>query len=316
MRRVESETGTRVQFITGPDITGPTRDCKISGTRSQIAHAKAEIEKIIVDNDKGHGASQFNNGPARGASGAGPPAGAAAHQPPLREGEDTMQIMVPDRTVGLIIGRRGETIQDLQERSGCHINIVGEQKSQNGLRPVNLIGTPQASAMAKELIMEIVESDVKSGGAPPKEARGGGGGGGGSFGGGFNAGGGRGQDPSDKIMVPSDCVGMIIGKGKQCDCFDKGYYSLVTIGGETIRELQNTSGCKINVNSNYDPSDPEREIGLVGSREAIEQAKIMITDKVEMAVSYQTSFLPGPDANGVEAIEAAWRWRRWWRRWW
>src|SRR3546814_11685294 len=52
----------------------------------------------------------------------------------LREGEDHMQIMVPDRTVGLIIGRGGETIRDLQERSGGHINIVGESKSVNGLR--------------------------------------------------------------------------------------------------------------------------------------------------------------------------------------
>jgi far upstream element-binding protein len=116
--------------------------------------------------------------------------------------------MVPDRTVGLIIGRGGETIRDLQERSGCHVNIVGENKSINGLRPVNLIGSVQAQQRAKDLIMEIVESDTKNmGGKGPD--------------------GGRhpgrddpyagGQDKlNDSIMVPGEAVGMIIGKGMLC----------------------------------------------------------------------------------------------------
>ena len=120
--------------------------------------------------------------------------------------------MVPDRTVGLIIGRGGETIRDLQERSGCHVNIVGENKSVNGLRPVNLIGSPAAAAHAKELIMEIVDSDTKqmdgSNQQQPHHQQnqrrdfdpysGGGGGGGG----------GGGNKINDSIMVPSDAVGM------------------------------------------------------------------------------------------------------------
>ena len=123
--------------------------------------------------------------------------------------------MVPNRTVGLIIGRGGETIRDLQERSQCHVNIVSEDKSINGLRPVNLIGTPQAAAYAKELIMEIVDSDTKnmvaqnaSGGAglPRDMGRGPQAG----FGGGDNP---AGEKINDSMTVPSEAVGMIIGKG-------------------------------------------------------------------------------------------------------
>ena len=116
-------------------------------------------------------------------------------------------MLVPDRTVGLIIGRGGETIRDLQERSGCHVNIVGENKSINGMRPVNLIGSISSQDFAKSLIMEIVESDQK--GISIKELRsrnreessslGGGGGG---------------DKINDSIMVPGDSVGMIIGKGE------------------------------------------------------------------------------------------------------
>ncbi|PHH84098.1 hypothetical protein CDD83_2473 [Cordyceps sp. RAO-2017] len=127
----------------------------------------------------------------------------------LRDGEDHMQIMVPDRTVGLIIGRGGETIRDLQERSGCHINIVGESKSVNGLRPVNLIGTVESAARAKDLILEIVDSDTRGEGPAIKKAPASG----------RNDApvrdlGAGGQDKvNDAIYVPSDAVGMIIGKG-------------------------------------------------------------------------------------------------------
>jgi len=152
-------------------------------------------------------------------------------QIPPGESEDSIQILVPDRTVGLIIGRGGETIRDIQDKSGCHVNIVGEAKSQNGQRPVNLIGSPQAAEDAKRLIMEIVESDNAGTGPlsgmsrPERGAPGGGGGGGGGGyygghgdgggGGGGGRGGGSGSEGrlTETIRVPIDAVGMIIGKG-------------------------------------------------------------------------------------------------------
>ncbi|ORY64217.1 uncharacterized protein BCR38DRAFT_485354 [Pseudomassariella vexata] len=266
LRRVESEHGVRVQFITGPDNQGPYRQCRISGPRARRAEARAAIDKIIEDSGMGALARAGLDSSHSGGR------GAAAHAPgpaTLREGEDCMQIMVPDRTVGLIIGRGGETIRDLQERSGCHINIVGENKSINGLRPVNLIGTPEASAQAKGYIMEIVDSDNRN------AANGGGGGGGGvaakperhhknEHGRDHGQGAAVGDKINDSIYVPSDAVGMIIGKG-----------------GETIREMQNTTGCKINVSSSTGPGEVEREIGLVGSRDAINRAKRAIEDKVD-----------------------------------
>ncbi len=283
LRRVESETATRVQFITGPDAIGPTRHCKITGSRAARADAKAEIYRIIDENGGSRNAVPPDRSVRSGSRGAGGYGG--GHQPALRDGEDATQIMVPDRTVGLIIGRGGETIRDLQERSGCHVNIVGEQKSVNGLRPVNLIGTPQAAAMAKDLIMEIVDSDTKSlanqgvQAAPRDVSRDYGGyGGGDSYGSG-------GDKINDHIIVPSEAVGMIIGKGTlsftDTPCCITEFYST---GGETIKDMQNTTGCKINVAPASNP-DFEREIGLVGSRASIEQAKRAIMDKVHTVVS-------------------------------
>ena len=212
LRRIEQESQTRIQFINGPE-SGPQRECRITGSPSARISAKREINRIIEEN---------GGNPARETGRNARPAAKTVgqQQPALREGEQSSQIMVPDRTVGLIIGRGGETIRDLQERSGCHVNIVGENKSVNGLRPVNLIGSPAAAAHAKELIMEIVDSDTKQmegtgNQQPPSQqpfntrrdnfdpyAAGAGGAGAGKI--------------NDSIHVPSDAVGMIIGKGNIC----------------------------------------------------------------------------------------------------
>ncbi|KAI0424632.1 hypothetical protein F5Y09DRAFT_133756 [Xylaria sp. FL1042] len=263
LRRVESETGCRVQFISPSGEPGPYRQCKITGPRARRAEAKAAVNRIIEDSGMGAIARAGLDPSQKAGRGPGPSsvtsAAGAGGPATLRDGEDCVQIMVPDRTVGLIIGRGGETIRDLQERSGCHINIVGESKSVNGLRPVNLIGPHLAAAQAKELILEIVDSDTRNGGPdtnkpsrPPKndnynhDTQGGG------------------DKINDSIYVPSEAVGMIIGKG-----------------GETIREMQSTTGCKINVSQSSGPGEVEREIGLVGSRDAIGRAKRAIEDKVE-----------------------------------
>lgn len=81
--------------------------------------------------------------------------------PALKDGEESRQIMVPDRTVPLIIGRGGETVRAVQKRSGCLVNIFGVSQIVNGLRPVKLIGLPEAIAHARSLIMEIVGWDNK-----------------------------------------------------------------------------------------------------------------------------------------------------------
>jgi far upstream element-binding protein len=285
LRRVEAETGCRVQFITGPDKTGLYRQCKLTGTQAARVKAKIEINRIIDDSRMAANARAAAERPRDG-----PPGRVTSHQPALQDGDGSIQIMVPVRTVGLIIGRGGETIRDLQERSGCHVNIVGEQ-SVNGFRPINLIGSREAAARAKDLIMEIFESDSTSQPGkdralaqrePARDA---------SHSNGFG-GGGAARD-KDSIFVPSDAVGMIIGKG-----------------GETIRDMQSTTGCKINVPPSSGPGEVEREIGLIGSRDAIVAAKRAIEDKVEEVVSYQSSMI-WLNTDFSTASED-WRWRRRW----
>ncbi|QSS49413.1 KH domain-containing protein [Histoplasma capsulatum var. duboisii H88] len=250
LRRIESDTGTRIQFLDNADPSSSVRLCKITGSRVARGDVKAEITRIISESSASRSGTRTDR---------------PGHMPPkatsqsAQDDEDAVRIMVPDRTVGLIIGRGGETIRDLQERSGCHVNIVNENKSINGLRPVNLIGSPDATERAKNLILEIVESDTRQLANPTqREPRA-------AYGGDQPGGGPGGEKINDMMFIPPDAVGMIIGKG-----------------GDTIKEMQAVTGCRINIQSPVG-RDADREVTLVGSRGAIEEAKRMIMEKIDSA---------------------------------
>jgi len=232
LRRIENDTGARVQFVPDETKTAKYRLCNITGTSSQVRAARRALQHLIDE----HRALRASQGKV-------PSSGSTKVIP--GPGEQTSQILVPDMTVGLVIGRGGDTIRELQDKSRCHINIVSERESRNGFRPVNLIGSSEAIEKARALINEIVNNDtnakVKAAGT---------------------------EQTTTVISVPMDAVGMIIGKG-----------------GETVKELQQITSCKINVSSRYNPSDPTRDITLSGTSETIAHAKRAIDEKVQLALA-------------------------------
>ena len=132
---------------------------------------------------------------------------------------------VPDRMVGLIIGKGGEQITKLQATSGCKIQI--NQVSTGPERQCTLTGSPDAVAKAKALLQEVINEKTTSG-----LNAGGGGGPGAGMGGGAGAmvgnGGGALTPTTVEILVPGNKVGLVIGKG-----------------GETIKQLQEREGVKM-----------------------------------------------------------------------
>jgi far upstream element-binding protein len=73
LRRVEAETGARVQFMTnGHDRdSGGERVCNIQGTRPQIASARRAIDLIIAENEKSGGSGPPPRKPAAPSSSSG-----------------------------------------------------------------------------------------------------------------------------------------------------------------------------------------------------------------------------------------------------
>ena len=267
MRRLEASTRTRIQFAPASETEDGMRKCTITGSREAIEDAISEIQRIMDEHDK----------PSKGSSGRVPPptgrnlaedhpTNGQRESQPGKDG-NSVTIMVPSKTVGLIIGKRGESIKDIQDRSHCHVNIMPEDQNVNGFRPVHLLGTPHQAAVARDIIMDIVHTDAK---ALPHEAPPGR-----DTGRSMPTSSSRGGNDKNtiNISVPSEAVGMIIGKG-----------------GEAVRDMQEITNCKINV-SQPSGRDIEREIELIGTKSAIQQAEAAIMEKVRAVVRPVSGYL-------------------------
>lgn len=113
-----------------------------------------------------------------------------AASPPATAGAVEVDVTYVQRQyTGRIIGQRGVTVNDLQRRSGCDIQVNQQQSSNSAETEITIRGTRQGIDMVKQMIREIIEAGP---GHPYAGGADSGYGTGGQFGGGAGAGGGGG----------------------------------------------------------------------------------------------------------------------------
>ena len=61
--------------------------------------------------------------------------------------------MVPGPKVGLIIGKGGETIKTLQEKSGAKMVVIQDGPSQENEKPLRISGDPQKVEVIKNTFL-------------------------------------------------------------------------------------------------------------------------------------------------------------------
>ncbi|KAG5524724.1 hypothetical protein RHGRI_031409 [Rhododendron griersonianum] len=160
------------------------------------------------------------------------------------------KIEIPNGRVGVIIGKAGETIKYLQLQSGAKIQVTRDMEADlnSPNRPVELTGTPEQIAKAEQLIQEVL-SEAEAGGSVGNRRV-------------------PGQLSGEQYVtkIPNNKVGLVIGKG-----------------GETIKNMQATSGARIQVIPlHLPPGDPstERTLQIDGTNEQIEAAKQLVNEVI------------------------------------
>merc|ERR1719328_306185 len=223
-------------------------------------------------------------------------------------GGGCFEMLVPGHKVGLIIGKGGETIKQLQERSGAKIIIIQDSAELANEKPLRITGDPNGVETAKQLVTEILnqndERDMggaggfggrgrgRGGAGIPRgggRGRGGfmgggrGGFGGGGRGGGASFGGGNeyGAEHTDYVPIPATKCGLVIGKG-----------------GETIKNINSSTGAHCEVDKSAPPDAREKNFIIRGSPEAVERAKAMIMEKIGMPVTASTFGNYGGGSSG------------------
>ncbi|XP_059224833.1 far upstream element-binding protein 1 isoform X2 [Stomoxys calcitrans] len=194
-----------------------------------------------------------------------PPPGPTGY-PPYQE------IMIPGTKVGLVIGKGGDTIKQLQEKTGAKMVIIQEGPNQELIKPLRISGEPQKIEMAKQLVLDLIaQKDAQNQQAAANNRPGMGGGGAGGMGAnnGPNGGGnynnfGAGGGESLEVFVPKIAVGVVIGKG-----------------GDMIRKIQQECGCKLQFIQGKHDEPGDRRCLIQGSRQQVDDAKRMIDGLIE-----------------------------------
>lgn len=201
-------------------------------------------------------------------SNAGPPGQGMGGQsrPGLGAGNNFVEIMVPGSKVGLIIGKGGETIKQLQERTGAKMVVIQDGPTQEMEKPLRISGDPQKVEHAKQLVYELIEDKGNQGqqqqnqGGPPR-------------GGGFNRnnqqdhGGNYGSGDQIEVFVPKVAVGVVIGKG-----------------GDMIKKIQAETGCRLQFLQTKTEGPGDRRCILQGTKQQVDDGRRMIEDLIDSVI--------------------------------
>lgn len=265
INKLQSETSARIQVAPDP-LPGqldPERNITITGAPAAVETAKKLVNQICEDGKVPENLL------------------AAPNQP----GEFLIEHMIPSSKVGLIIGKGGETIRNLQERAGCRMVMIQDgQFQQAPEKPLRITGDPQKCQYGKQLVVDLLtEKDLEMEGRgqikPAMDYKGRGG---------QNFGMDRRNCPTSEVPVPRDVVGFVIGKG-----------------GETIKRIQQESGCKVQFTMPDNGVGPDRVCLLQGEPQQIDDATQKIREIIDSSRSRGPphSRGPPPNAPGVRSIE-------------
>jgi len=146
IREIQEVSGARMDIakLSHPE-TPEIRNVTLLGTKEQVTLARSMIDALVNES------ASFRPG---------------IHSPPLNP---TKTFQIPSATVGLVIGKGGDSIKKIIQESSCAIHIEKEAEAQKagrtppqpGYQNVYLKGTNEAVAKAEAAILELVHGDQR-----------------------------------------------------------------------------------------------------------------------------------------------------------
>ncbi|XP_011501071.1 PREDICTED: far upstream element-binding protein 3 isoform X4 [Ceratosolen solmsi marchali] len=265
--RLQSETGCKIQMAAESGGL-PERTCTLTGSREAVNRAKELVLSIVNQRNKpGDDQIPGTNPPYPGPSSSTPQSMMSGHP-------GFVEIMIPGPKVGLIIGKGGETIKQLQEKSGAKMVVIQEGPAQEQEKPLRITGDQQKVEHAKQLVYELIaekEMQMYSRGTRNSSGH--------NFSGNnsFNQ---DGSADGVEVFVPKAAVGVVIGKG-----------------GDMIKKLQQETGAKIQFIQMKDEGPGDRNCIINGKDDCVENARQRIQDMIDSVVKGRGN----PRGNGFNS---------------
>ncbi|XP_029996059.1 far upstream element-binding protein 2-like isoform X3 [Sphaeramia orbicularis] len=224
INKIQQDSGCKVQIA--PDSGGlPERSVSLAGSHESIQNAKRLLDEIV---SRGRGT---------------PPS--SYHESTNGQNGSVHEMMIPAGKAGLVIGKGGETIKQLQERAGVKMILIQDaSQGPNVDKPLRIIGEPYKVQQAQELVQEILRERDHGGYSERNE---------------YSSRMGGGMD----IPVPRHSVGVVIGRN-----------------GEMIKKIQNDAGVRIQFKQD-DGTGPDKIAHISGPPDHCEHASQIISDLLQ-----------------------------------
>ncbi|XP_029545757.1 far upstream element-binding protein 2 isoform X2 [Salmo trutta] len=240
INKIQQDSGCKVQIAPGEQLDSggmPERSVSLTGNPDAIAKAKMFLDEIV---SRGRGAPS-----------------SSFHESTNGQSGSMQEMMIPAGKAGLIIGKGGETIKQLQERAGVKMILIQDgSQPPNMDKPLRIIGDPYKVQQAKELVNEILRERDHAGFGDRNSF-------GNQMGGGGGGGGGGGMD----VPVPRHSVGVVIGRS-----------------GEMIKKIQADAGVRIQFKPGEDEDDgagPDKIAHIMGPPDRCEHAASIINELLQ-----------------------------------
>ncbi|KAL8485790.1 hypothetical protein ACS0TY_027900 [Phlomoides rotata] len=151
IKSLQDNSGAKIQIMRDADADprSSSRPVELVGTLESINKAEKLIKNVIAEADAGGSPSLV----ARG-----------FNTVQAASGGEQLEIQVPGEKVGLIIGRGGETIRNLQTRSGARIQLIQPNLSdgdQSRERTVRVTGNKKQVDTAREMIRDVMNQTIR-----------------------------------------------------------------------------------------------------------------------------------------------------------
>ncbi|KAK7896009.1 hypothetical protein WMY93_021334 [Mugilogobius chulae] len=243
--RIQLESGCKIQIAS--DSGGMLdRPCTLTGSPENIEQAKRLLNVIVEQCRYGPGFHSEMDGNSA-----------------------IQQILIPANKVGLVIGKGGETIKQLQERTGVQMMMIQDDPMPTGAdKPLRITGDPLKVQATRELVTKLIrekdQADFRSGRADN----------------GYKMGG-----TTLDMAVPRFAVGIIIGRnGEMIKKIqnDAGVRIQFKQGGETIKNIKEQSRAFVELQRNPPPNtDPNMRIfSIRGTPQQLEKARQLIDERI------------------------------------
>lgn len=232
INKIQQDSGCKVQIA--HDSAGLSeRSVSLTGSPDAVQRAKMLIDDIV---SRGHESTNGQSG-------------------------SMQEMIIPAGKAGLIIGKGGETIKQLQERAGVKMILIQDgSQPPNVDKPLRIIGDPYKVQQAKEMVNEILRERDHAGFGERGDY-------GPRMGGGI------------EIAVPRHSVGVVIGRS-----------------GEMIKKIQSDAGVKIQFKPD-DGTGPDKIAHIMGPPDQCQHAASIITDLLQ-SIRAREEGGQGPPGSG------------------